>query len=72
MRAACSRGPASAIDTPLRINASATKSRHSEVWLLSSANVGAKCILLIIAIVPLSDGRKFEVGAHFNTKKIAA
>jgi hypothetical protein len=39
---------------------------------LSSANVGAKCILLIIAIVPLSDCHEFEVGAHFNTKKIVA
>ncbi len=64
MRAACSRGPASAIDAPLRINASATKSRHNEAWLLSSANVGANCILLIIAIVPLSDGHSSEVGAH--------
>ena len=38
--------------------------RHSEAWLLRSANVGAKCILLIIAIVPLSDGQWSEIGAH--------
>jgi hypothetical protein len=71
MRAACSRGPASATDTPQSSNASATNSRHNEVWLLKIANVGAKCVLLIIAIVPLVDGGGANSGRTKTQKKSA-
>jgi len=36
------------------------------------ANVGVRCILLIIAIVPLVEGHYHRCGPHYTTKKIVA